>query len=349
MGVQHVYTEPNSGGYAYAQQYPPASQGNVYAPAPVNNPRKRKAATAPHRSVAVVDLTDDASPIKSCLKQDVPTDVDEDDGKPKKKAKNSKDEEKRLRRFRKHPPSTYLEVRDRALTQRMFVLDRERNSDNPGHPIETISLAGSTGNVYTIIVDKVPSCNCPHAKKGNQCKHIAYILSRVLRVPAHLEYQLAFISSELREFFEKAPPLPSEAAEGEAKDGNRKSLEGECPICVCDFEPESGEAIVYCKAACGNNIHKACFEQWAATQRGQKVTCPFCRTAWEGDEESIKNVAKTGRVNEEGYVNVADQLGLSGRRDYGSYHAYWVRRQAENAAIAWDDDGVMEHEYGGRW
>ncbi|KAF2764075.1 hypothetical protein EJ03DRAFT_332185, partial [Teratosphaeria nubilosa] len=272
-----------------------------------------------------------------------------DNGKPKKKARKSKQEEKRLRRFRKHPPSTYIEVHDRALTQRMFVLDRERNNDNPDHPVETISLAGSTGNVYTIIVDKVPSCNCPHAKKGNQCKHIAYVLSRVLRLPAHLAYQLAFISSELREIFEKAPPLPSEAAEGGAKDGNRKPLEGECPICVCDFEPESGEAIVYCKAACGNNIHKACFEQWAATKRGQKITCPFCRTAWEGDDETIKKVAKIGPVNEEGYVNVADQLGLSGRRDYSSYHSYWVRRQAESGAIAWDDDGVMEHEYGGRW
>jgi hypothetical protein len=32
-------------------------------------------------------------------------------------------------------------------------------------------------------------------------------------------------------------------------------------------------------------------------------------------------------VNEEGYVNVADELGLSGERDYSTYHPYWVRQQ----------------------
>lgn len=248
---------------------------------------------------------------------------------PKKRKTKTADEEKRLKRWRRHAPHSYREIRDRALTQRMFVLDRRRHTSNPDHATETITLAGTTGNVYTITVDKVPSCDCPHARKGNQCKHILYVLARVLRTPAHLEYQLAFVSSELREIFEQAPPLPSEQAEGQEKDGNRKQLEGECPICCEDFEPEgSKEEVVYCKAACGNNVHKACFEQWAATRKGGgAVTCPFCRTPWQGDEDSIKKIMGAGKVNEDGYVNVANQLGLSGRRDYSTYHQQWVRRQ----------------------
>lgn len=263
--------------------------------------------------------------------------------KPKKKAKQ--DGETRLRRWRKHAPSAYREVRDRALTQRMFALDRLRSNDNPEHPSETISLAGTTGNVYTIVVDKVPSCDCPHAKKGNQCKHLVYCLSRILRAPADLEYQLAFTSSELKDIFANAPPLPSETANDDAKDGNRKPVEGECPICCSDFEPDSSETIVYCKAACGNNIHKDCFGQWAATKTGQTITCPFCRSPWQGDEIKLKEVAKSGAKNAEGYVNVASQLGLSGRRDYSTYNSFWVRGQARRGQIAWDEDGVMDHEY----
>lgn len=276
--------------------------------------RKRKAADAPpdrnedDDGRDVIGLTADTPPKKRKTKETV--------------------EEKRLKKWRPKAPLSYQEIRSRALTQRMFVLDRQRDTSNPEHPTETISLAGTTGNVYTITIDKVPGCNCPHALKGNQCKHIIYVLSRVLRVPQDLEYQLAFISAELREIFARAPSLPSEQADSSKKDGNRKPLEGECPICCVDFDPEdTGEEIVYCKAACGNNVHKECFEQWAATKKGKELPCPFCRTPWQGDEDTLKQVASSGTVNEEGYVNVASQLGLSGKRDYSTYHQQWVRRQ----------------------
>lgn len=50
------------------------------------------------------------------------------------------------------------------------------------------------------------------------------------------------------------------------------------------------------------------------------------RTPWQGDVDLSKNISTEGILNEEGYVNVADELGLSGQRDYSSYHQYWVRR-----------------------
>lgn len=55
--------------------------------------------------------------------------------------------------------------------------------------------------------------------------------------------------------------------------GNRKPIEGDCPICFMEFEPN--EELVWCKAACGNNIHKACFGQWAATSRSSGVRCVY--------------------------------------------------------------------------
>lgn len=36
-------------------------------------------------------------------------------------------------------------------------------------------MTGSTGNIYTVHIAQQPSCNCPHAKAGNQCKHWLYV------------------------------------------------------------------------------------------------------------------------------------------------------------------------------
>ena len=181
-----------------------------------------------------------------------------------------------------------------------------------------MELTGSTGNIYSVVISRQPICSCPDGSKGNQCKHILYVMARVLRARYDLVYQLALLSSELQEVFATAPPIDAcgdeEAAAGGR--GNRKPVEGDCPICFNEMET-GGEAIVWCKAACGQNIHKACFEMWAATKRRQAgggtpgVTCPYCRTTWEGDEDMVKKIKKEGRPNHEGYVNVADQLGIS--------------------------------------
>ena len=65
-------------------------------------------------------------------------------------------------------------------------------------------------------------------------------------------------------------------------DGTRKPIEGECPICV--FPMEAGEEqLVWCKAACGQNFHKECFDQWKRSKHGGLVTCVYCRTEWQED------------------------------------------------------------------
>jgi hypothetical protein len=154
------------------------------------------------------------------------------------------------------------------------------------------------------------------------------VLVNILKTREDLAYQLAFLSTELTEIFANAPSTPQSgdaAAASTDTGGSRKPIEGDCPVCVMEFE--SGEDIVWCKAACGQNIHRQCFEQWAKSKPGQ-VKCVYCRSLWKGDEDSIKRISKGGGVvNHEGYVNVAGELGISTHRDMGSYHPYWVRQQ----------------------
>jgi len=97
----------------------------------------------------------------------------------KRKTKSDKvtkpeDEEKRLRVFRKKAPLSYLEKLERATSQRMFVIDRTRGGTEDV-PEETIDMAGTTGNIYSITISQMPKCTCPDNQKGNQCKHIVYV------------------------------------------------------------------------------------------------------------------------------------------------------------------------------
>lgn len=236
-------------------------------------------------------------------------------------------EEKRKKQFRKTAPQSYLQAKERALTQRFAVMKRERSESELK---ETVQIAGTTGNVYTILIQDVPDCDCPHSRKGNQCKHIIYTMLRVLKAPEHIAYQRALLTTELQDLFKNAPPIPDAEADSNA-DGNRKPIEGDCPICYEEFDAVgANEAIVYCRASCGNNVHEACIDQWAKASAG-KLTCPYCRSNWfDTDLFGSKVDLKTATVNEEGYVNVAPQLGLSGERDYSTYHPFWVRQQLGN-------------------
>ncbi|KAF1928670.1 uncharacterized protein M421DRAFT_62447 [Didymella exigua CBS 183.55] len=254
-----------------------------------------------------------------------------------KKAKGDNEappEEKRLRRHRARAPGSYLEVKNRALIQRLTVLSRERCGTNE-LPEEKVVIAGSTGNVYTVNVGLIPSCDCPHAQKGNQCKHIIYIMLRVLKAREDVACQLALTGTELRELIKNAPLIPGVETDGndrpgEEQDGNRKTIEGECPICYDELDSRNDE-IVYCKTSCGNNVHKACMQSWIQVAARGRATCPYCRATWDTEEAfngTLGNVNTKGlQRNDDGYLNVAGQLGLSGERDHSTYHQFWVRRQ----------------------
>jgi hypothetical protein len=321
-----------------AQGTPEASMDTL----PRRSMRKRKAPAAPLESQPPLKkpINSDKSH-KSCAsskKKAVPEAINLTDDSPKKNSKkkakrdDAPTEEKRLRRFRSQPPGTYIAVKDRALTQRLTVLSRERHGSDEV-PEEKVVIAGSTGNVYTVNIGLTPECDCPHAKKGNQCKHIVYVMIRILKAQERVAYQLALLGSELRDLFSNAPPAPSAKDESkesnEEHDGNRKPIEGECPICYDDLDPGK-ETIVYCKASCGNNVHQSCMKTWMSMATRGKATCPCCRATWAaevGADVNLGDIDTKGlERNEDGYVNVAGQLGLSSERDYSSYHQFWVRR-----------------------
>ncbi|RDW59317.1 RING finger protein [Aspergillus mulundensis] len=268
------------------------------------------------------------------------------------KSENATDppSERRLRRFRDHPPISFQQRLERAVTQRMFVVGQTVDGTDEDPELK-FDIVGSTGNIYKTIIGKVPTCSCPDATKGNQCKHICYVLVKVLSAPSHLQYQLAFLSSEIREIYEKSTLRQvKDKVEDHDTDGKRKPIEGDCPICFMEFEPK--EDIVWCRAACGNNIHKTCFQKWAATSNQQGVRCVYCRSPWQNQDAdgkadvTLDELVNQGRVGADGYINVASQMGLSGERDSSTYYQPWARRRLYYSGWrSYDDDGFDYDQY----
>lgn len=92
----------------------------------------------------------------------------------------------------------------------------------------------------------------------------------------------------------------------EAEKGAQRTIEGDCPVCYESMAGEGGKAkepIVFCKA-CGNNVHRDCFDRWSRSKRsaGGKVTCIYCRAEWlENMDQKTQNL----KVDSGGYVNLA--------------------------------------------
>jgi hypothetical protein len=210
---------------------------------------------------------------------------------------------------------------DRALEQRLFVIDRN-TSDN--EQCEVFAIQGSRGDIYTCKFCAEPSCNCPDFKRGGRCKHLFFIYLRVMRMSADdpLLAQKSFTEEDLDHIKENAPQrlngsvlaeqfvrdkyktFVEKAGKPYTKKKNqpppkRKSLEGECcPVCYEDFEVDQISETDFCRQ-CTNNIHNQCWKMWKAKQEqsGEEATCVYCRSPNMGIKLPKSSMGS-------GYVNV---------------------------------------------
>ncbi|KAK0448525.1 hypothetical protein EV421DRAFT_1782786 [Armillaria borealis] len=246
--------------------------------------------------------------------------------------------EKRGAIFKKKCPQNILDRLDRVIEQRFFMIDRERDGDELK---ETFRVLGSTGNVYTVVIDHIPRCDCPDASKGNHCKHIIFVFIKVLQVPHESShwYQKALLTTELQDVFAHAPSAVADerlrqahlratgkAPASDSTNASNKRMpteEDDCPVCYDKMHTEPENRLTWCEV-CGNALHGVCFAQWRTTAQnsGKNVTCVWCRAEWVLPDAGK---GKGKAIGEEGYVNLAAVAGLSSQRDTSSYY-HGVRR-----------------------
>ncbi|CAJ0880050.1 7782_t:CDS:10 [Entrophospora sp. SA101] len=165
--------------------------------------------------------------------------------------------EKRLAMIRRSCSMKVKERIERAMSQRMFLVDRSE--------------------VYNVEISTLPKCSCPDfSRGGNLCKHILFVYLKVLRVnpSSSYIYQKALLTNELRQIFQNAAPNPTVLANQRVRDkyakivggvnsGSddassvkrpRQPIEGDCPICYETLSET--EKLVWCKDSCGNNVHE---------------------------------------------------------------------------------------------
>ncbi len=235
--------------------------------------------------------------------------------------------EKRGKRFRNNPPKGVQQRIDRALSQSMYLVTKSDVQDLSC----TFVVLGSTGNVYDVTINRTPHCSCPDHAKGNLCKHILFVLLKVMAIPSSspLVYQQAWIKTELEEMYScmaqrfqqvSGAVLAKSVVRNEYAKLQRGPVlqvacrqdQEDCPICFDILEGAADN--LHCRTQCGANFHAKCISHWLQQQRSHP-TCPNCRQPWDGTTKRTTN----------GFKNLGRLQGQSPQRDMSSYSS-WYRR-----------------------
>ncbi|GAB4820534.1 hypothetical protein N2152v2_007580 [Parachlorella kessleri] len=277
-----------------------------------------------------------------------------DDERGKKQGKKGKPEKRvdaagRTVRYASAPPSNprsasheLCQVRPPGSGHRLFLIDRKLLSPvgSEEGAAEEFAVLGATGNVYTVTICRQPQCTCPDYLKGNLCKHILFVMLRVLRLPTDepLVWQRALLTDEVNAVLsgEKSEGpaevqrgvlaadavraqyrrLSSQGGSGSGEEhasGNQRPVEGDCPIC---FESLSAQGmgdnkVTFCAGSCGNNVHVGCMRMWLGSHH---TTCPLCRAPWvdglnpgagaAGEPKEYPNLAQYSRAHQRANTSV---------------------------------------------
>lgn len=186
----------------------------------------------------------------------------------------------------------------RALEHQLHLLHR----DGPH-----FYILGSTGNVYTVTLTATPSCTCPD--RSNPCKHILFILLRVLNLTFDeaCVWRRSIRPCELVRFL--AIPTASDVLAGPRAramflrllSGSTQQLRQEgavCPVCLDEMTDGQGIRLVTC-GTCGNSVHGECFDRWKRSRGRRGVSCVVCRARWRERRQGEMYVNLSVYVNGE--------------------------------------------------
>jgi hypothetical protein len=177
--------------------------------------------------------------------------------------------------------------KQRAFSQKLFL-------------IETCSstkyvVMGSTGNVYDVLISRVPLCTCPdNTVNKRRCKHIYFILCKVMKFndpdkdvfsDEDIELMLSnirqatelpYVDGGIKHAYEKLKNTKNTNKKIVAKDDDI------CPICLDDLH--NGDEFDFCEYGCGKCVHKVCFNMWCT--RNDSV-CLICKKPWNKENKYV--------------------------------------------------------------
>jgi RING-H2 zinc finger domain/SWIM zinc finger len=220
----------------------------------------------------------------------------------------------------------------------------------------TFSVLGSTGNCYDVQIQRLPHCSCPDHAKGNLCKHILFVLLKVMQIPpdSPLIYQSAWLSTELQDMFATMERRFSNVVRGNAvtvmanekvQKAYQKLRKGEE---VTENDDDIDKALSKRRPVCDDEICPICYdplleESSSSSSNNNKISIDFCRAqcganfhkqciqAWLSQRRPTSHPTcpmcrqpwDDGKqiVGDEGYANFGKLQGQAKQRDTSSYHS----------------------------
>ena len=161
----------------------------------------------------------------------------------------------------------------RAKTQKIFLANRNIEDNSA-----SFQVLGSTGNIYNVALNGVPSCSCPdHSTRHKRCKHILFMLIKIFNVQD--PYKDTFSQEEIQNCIDlyknniekfNVKVDPNTINKTNDYDVGEKFLDDDC--CVCLDPLQNGETLVHCKKVCGRCIHVNCYNMIKRVSKN----CPYC-------------------------------------------------------------------------
>ena len=75
-----------------------------------------------------------------------------------------------------------MERKIRGMTQPIYLINFDTQKEN--NESKKFTVLGTTGSVYTVTINTNPTCTCfDFKRRKTRCKHIYFILTRVMKVP----------------------------------------------------------------------------------------------------------------------------------------------------------------------
>eukprot|EP00168_Porphyra_purpurea_P012194 TRINITY_DN3170_c0_g1_i1.p1 TRINITY_DN3170_c0_g1~~TRINITY_DN3170_c0_g1_i1.p1 ORF type:complete len:476 (-),score=122.12 TRINITY_DN3170_c0_g1_i1:574-1842(-) len=231
----------------------------------------------------------------------------------------------------KPPPADKMAERlDRASSERIFFMGRVGDAAEGAGILQPFVVTGLSGKVYTINLSAEESaaadagsvgiaakCNCPDfIFRRAACKHILFILLRVLAIPkerllsalspsrtplTHSEVTAAAAANESaavnpfytppKELADRLRAIAGDLSGAGPSSGAAPAVavlprvpdpEDDCPICYEAFGEVASvddPAVVYCRRGCGGGVHADCHKRWKDSSPGP-LTCVYCRAPW---------------------------------------------------------------------
>jgi hypothetical protein len=132
----------------------------------------------------------------------------------------------------------------------------------------------------------------PNKPAPRVCRHLVFVLHKVLRIPADnpLLWQLSLSDAQIDQVLNARRLYVGDAERKRAdlaalprpKTPEPMPLGATCPICQDVMTPDDAVA---CCGVCSQYAHNRCMRVWAEHRQasGDKVTCPLCRADWGED------------------------------------------------------------------